>query len=93
MSNQASVIVINLWEPTIECWACGLPDLHKWGLPIDECAELVPNDYEGEWGSVPACRECYQAHAEGLLTAATLTWWRRRQQLKSRAMCAAFARE
>jgi hypothetical protein len=65
----------------------------RWGLPIDNCAELVSNDFEGEWGGVPACRECYEAHAEGLLTADTLAWWRRRRQLEARAMDALIVRE
>lgn len=85
--------VVELWPRWAECWACGADTPCHWGLPIDTCAVLVPNDYEGEWGGVPACRECYEAHAQGILTADTLAYWRRRMELARRAMDHLIVRE
>ncbi len=61
-----------------------------WGLPVDDCGDLVPCDYQGEWGGVPACKQCHDAHAQGLLTADNQHRWRLRMELERRAMRAAF---
>ena len=83
---MADMLVINLSEPWAECWACGAEAPYRWSLPIGRCAELVPNDYDGDWCGVPACQHCYEAHAQGLLTADNLTYWRRRAELARRAL-------
>jgi hypothetical protein len=85
-NHMNDVIVIDLWPHFAECWACGAFTPCRWGLPVGDCGKLVSNDYTGEWGGVPACQQCYQAHAEGLLTERTLVWWRRRMELKRRAL-------
>lgn len=41
-----------------------------YGLPINTNAELVSNEYQGEWGGVPSCKECFDKHAAGLLPVA-----------------------
>ena len=56
-----------IWGATIECCICGATDINQWGLPFDsETAELVSNDFHGDWGCKPACRECHGKHAKGL---------------------------
>lgn len=87
-----NVVVIELWPRWAECWACGADTPCHWGLPLDDTGQLVPNEYEGEWAGVPACKECYEAHAQGLLTEDTVVDWRHRKTLERKAMTAAFAR-
>lgn len=89
---MSDVQVIELFPIYIECAYCDAADLCKWGIPVSMNAEIVDNDYEGEWGGTPACRVCYEAHQQGLLTEATRYEWRKRQQLIRRAMDAAFRR-
>ena len=92
--NHANVNVVELFPPWVECWACGEPTPSKWGLPIRiDTVELTSNDYEGDWGGVPACRECFEGHAQGLLTADTLQDWKHRRFLKQRADQYFFVRE
>lgn len=90
---MSEVLEIELWPRWAECWACGEETPARWGLPVDDCGDLAPLDCAGEWGGVPACEECHDAHAAGLLTADTLPGWRDRAALHRRAMQAAFARE
>ncbi|HEY7195540.1 MAG TPA: hypothetical protein VH439_17485 [Gemmatimonadales bacterium] len=47
------------------CHACGAECAVRYGLPVDERGQYVENSYEGEWGGVPACHECFDAHAKG----------------------------
>lgn len=57
---------IDLYPIQEYCWACGvfvIPLRH--GLPVYE-DEILPNDWQGEWGGVPSCPECYEV--QGLLT-------------------------
>jgi len=45
---------------------CGVETPTRWGLPVDsETAQIVANDFEGEWGGIPACRECWERHERG----------------------------
>lgn len=81
------VLEIHLYPPYAECWACGDETPARWGLPIrSDTAELADNDYEGDWGGVPACEACWRAHAEGLLTEASLRWWRQRRRREAEAL-------
>lgn len=60
------VTVINLSVRTAQCSVCGREDLSQWGLPVSsETGEIVANDYPGDWGGIPACRECWLAHESG----------------------------
>lgn len=90
---MADVLEIELWPRWAECWACGAETPCQWGLPIDDCGDLVSNDYEGEWGGVPACQRCCEAHAQGILTADNLAYWRRRAELERRALTHLIVRE
>jgi hypothetical protein len=45
---------------------CGEDTPSKWGLPIcSEDGTIVANDYEGEWGGIPACESCWAKHEKG----------------------------
>lgn len=90
---MSAILEIELWPRWQECAICGEVTPVRWGLPVDRCGDLVPNDYEGEWGGVPACQDCHDAHARGELTAANQDAWRKRQELIRRAHQAAFTRE
>jgi hypothetical protein len=62
------VVVIDIREyyGTATCCICGTETPSHWGVPVDsETGEIVANDFEGEWGGVPACRECHAAHDSG----------------------------
>lgn len=58
--------VIELWPIETECWACGV---HLVGpehaIPIWEDL-VLPNEWSGEWGGVPACLRCFEA--QGVLS-------------------------
>lgn len=61
-----NLLIIDLWPIWVTCCICGrhCPSTH--GVPIDsETAEIVANDFEGEWGGNPACEECHDRHAQG----------------------------
>ncbi len=59
-------LVIELDTEPITCSVCGREDWQQWGLPVSsETGEIVANDYPGEWGGIPACRECWAKHEAG----------------------------
>ena len=59
-------MVIYLNYPTATCCVCGEDCLSLWGLPVSsETGEIVANDFEGEWGGVPACQSCWSRHEHG----------------------------
>lgn len=61
-----TILVVNLSAPPyVECAACGDEVPSEQGLPVDTSGDFVDNDYDGEWGGVPACRRCYDVHAAG----------------------------
>lgn len=60
---QDPILVIDLWVPWTTCHRCGTETPVKWGLPVGEGGEVVPDWWEGWWGGVPACKACYEAHA------------------------------
>ena len=43
------------------CWLCGTETPCHWGLPVYE-GQIVPNSWDGSWGSVPACEGCHDMH-------------------------------
>lgn len=47
-----------------ECRACGAECPVRYGLPVDDTGDFVENNFDGEWAGVPACKACYDAHAE-----------------------------
>ena len=50
----------------ITCSICGACDQCRWGIPVDsETAQIVGNDFEGDWGGVPVCELCHSRHANG----------------------------
>lgn len=60
------VTIIELSVATIICCMCGACDLQQWGIPVSsESAQIVANDFAGECGAVPACRECFSKHEAG----------------------------
>jgi hypothetical protein len=61
------VLVIDLDERWADCWRCGELTPSRWGLPVWN-GELVSNDWQGEWGGVPACEACFDLHAAGKLS-------------------------
>lgn len=62
----AEPLVIYLQYPTAQCCVCGEWDVSQWGVPVDSVSgEIVANEFEGEWGGVPVCRECYAKHESG----------------------------
>lgn len=51
-------IVVNLWQlGVVDCHLCDKPSLNK-GIPVYE-DYVLPNDWDGEWGGVPACDCCF----------------------------------
>jgi hypothetical protein len=61
-------LTITLYPPQdrgTTCHACGAECAVQYGLPVDDSGHYVENDYAGDWAGVPACRACYQAHANG----------------------------
>jgi hypothetical protein len=50
-----------------DCHVCGGPSLASWGLPLNNNAEIVANDWPGEWGGAPACYTCWWLHERGKL--------------------------
>ena len=58
--------VIDLSPRFSQCSMCGVETPTRWGLPVDsETAQIVANDFKGEWGGIPACRECWERHEQG----------------------------
>jgi hypothetical protein len=60
-------VVINMQEPTIDCHVCGVEAPMAWGLPLNNNAEIVANDWPGEWGGVSVCESCWARHERGEL--------------------------
>ena len=66
MKDLIEVINMNPPRPG-DCWYCGGDCTgHNCGLPIFN-GDLMSNDWQGEWGGVPACQGCYDKHERGLL--------------------------
>lgn len=61
MQAMGLIRVIELFPHEIDCYVCGElcdPREHL-AIPIYE-DEIVPDNWDGEWGGVPVCRECYE---------------------------------
>ena len=56
--NGNPVTVINISEPSDFCCVCGEETWMDQGLPCYE-DEIVPPDWQGEWGGFTACEECH----------------------------------
>lgn len=63
---MTKVHIVDLDARFVECWYCGKAAPNRWGLPVVD-GRLVPVDYDGDWGNVPACQECHDLHDQGLL--------------------------
>ena len=64
--NGCPVEIIDMFVPWVQCCLCGIhcPSTH--GIPVDSgCGIIVANDFEGEWGGMPACKSCHDRHALG----------------------------
>lgn len=59
-------VIIRLHEPQIECIVCGETDVSRWGLAVYE-GQIVPNDYQGEWGGAPCCEKCFMSRQIGTI--------------------------
>lgn len=62
-SPPQRILLIELWPAWTECVICSAECLHRQGLAIWE-DQIVPDDYQGEWGGAPACPECYELAAD-----------------------------
>lgn len=52
-------MVLNMQSLPADCWACGEnASGRQCGIPVYEDM-ILPNDWQGEWGGAPACRECF----------------------------------
>lgn len=59
-------LTIDLSLRCVTCCICGEATEPRWGIPVDAfTALIVDNDFEGDWGSRPACERCYGLHALG----------------------------
>lgn len=67
--NRTTVIdLFAVSNTAITCCVCGSEDFNRWGIPFDsETGEIVANDFEGDWGSKPACERCFKLHESGRL--------------------------
>jgi hypothetical protein len=61
-----NVAIIDLYPATITCCICGKIELNRWGVPVSaETALICANDFDGDWGTKPACKECWEKHDAG----------------------------
>ena len=62
-------MIIDLWaaqNAAVACCICGREDSNRWGIPVNsETAQVVANDFSGDWGCRPACQSCHDRHAAG----------------------------
>ncbi len=66
ITQMAIIEVIDLNPKYARCCICGEWDFSKWGVPISMATVLiVANDFEGDWGGKPACRDCWAKHEVG----------------------------
>lgn len=65
MSAETDILVLDRWPQWTDCHRCGKDTPHKWGLPVDpDTGNIVPTWFEGDWGGIPVCEGCYEAHAQ-----------------------------
>jgi len=63
------ILEIYMQSHAIDCFICGKPDSHHWGVPIIN-GDIVSNDFP-EWiwgmhgGGVAVCQRCYEKHERG----------------------------
>lgn len=70
MSSRHDVNIIDLnfeyRQDSITCRLCGRMCDPGHGVPVDsETAQVVGNDFQGEWGGIPCCPRCYDRHQAG----------------------------
>jgi hypothetical protein len=76
MSITAERCVINMQALPADCWACGADASGmECGIPVYEDL-ILPNDWTGEWGGVPACHACFERQGK-LTEPMTKAQWRR----------------
>lgn len=64
--NGNPVSIIDLYSQWTQCCICGIDCPSTHGIPVDsETAEIVSNDFDGDWGGKPACESCHDRHAAG----------------------------
>jgi hypothetical protein len=65
------ILEIRMQLRMIDCFICGEPDEHRWGVPVFN-GDVVSNDFP-DWlwrsggGGQAVCRECFEKHACGEL--------------------------
>lgn len=58
--------VVDLHSICSVCSTCGVETESRWGLPISSTTgQIVENEFDGEWGAIPACQACHDDHALG----------------------------
>lgn len=58
ITELPGIMIIDIAHPEGVCWVCGKPILIEQGIAIYEDL-ILPNNWEGEWGGVHTCKECY----------------------------------
>ncbi len=58
---MTDILCINLNPRITECVLCGKEISHIYCLPMYE-SEVVPDNWEGEWGGFTVCKSCYFIH-------------------------------
>ena len=58
MEVSNPVLVINLWPFVTNCGICDVDTVGEFSVPIYE-DEIMPDDYDGEWGGMPVCPKCF----------------------------------
>jgi hypothetical protein len=63
------ILEIRMQNQMIDCFLCGEPDEHRWGVPVFN-GDVVSNDFP-DWlwgksgGGQAVCRECFGKHERG----------------------------
>jgi hypothetical protein len=63
-SGALVTTVIHLQEFWATCSICGADTPSNWGIPVNTNGDVVPNNYQGEWGGIPACQPCFKKHED-----------------------------
>lgn len=53
------ITIIDMWEPTADCFVCGQETYLDFGLAVYE-DEILPNNWTGEWFGATVCPRCYE---------------------------------
>lgn len=59
---MAEALLIDLNPRYQKCHRCGASCLARFGLPVGQDGDYVPNWFQGDWAGVAACEPCYLWH-------------------------------